>query len=232
MIELFNDSRISDAFAMRGGTALHKLALGQAVRYSEDIDLVQVVPGPIKLFFDALHDRIDPWLGKHSYDLREHSVRVVYRFETETEPVRKMKVKIEANTREHFVLHGLRGVPHRVNSPWFSGEATVPTFELDELLGTKLRALYQRKKGRDLFDLHEAGRRDGVDLDRVVASFTEYVARQGLSVNRAEFDANLTAKLLDKDFRTDIEPLLAPGVEHDAAAASAWVTQELLGRLE
>lgn len=85
---------------------------------------------------------------------------MVYKFETESEPVRKMKVKIEANTREHFVLHGLRGVPHRVDNPWFTGEAGVPTYELDELLGTKLRALYQRKKGRDLFDLHEAGRRE------------------------------------------------------------------------
>lgn len=64
MIELFADRRISDNFAMHGGTALHKLALGQAVRYSEDIDLVQVVAGPIRPFFDVLHDRIDPWLGR------------------------------------------------------------------------------------------------------------------------------------------------------------------------
>ena len=27
------------------------------------------------------------------------------------------------------------------------------TFKIDELMGTKLRALYQRTKGRDLFDL-------------------------------------------------------------------------------
>ncbi len=121
---------------------------------------------------------------------------------------------------------------HKVDNPWFSGEAAVPTYELDELLGTKLRALYQRKKGRDLFDLHEVGRREGIDLDRVVASFAEYVGRQGLSVNQAEFLANLSAKLLDADFRTDIAPLLAPGVVHDADAASAWVVEELLGRME
>ncbi|MGH2469017.1 MAG: nucleotidyl transferase AbiEii/AbiGii toxin family protein [Chloroflexota bacterium] len=40
-----------------------------------------------------------------------------------------------------------------MKSPWFTGSADVPTFALEELLGTKLRALYQRRKGRDLFDL-------------------------------------------------------------------------------
>ena len=39
-------------------------------------------------------------------------------------------------------------------SRWFTGAAKVLTYDLDELLGTKLRALYQRKKGRDLFDLN------------------------------------------------------------------------------
>ncbi|MBM4319451.1 MAG: nucleotidyl transferase AbiEii/AbiGii toxin family protein, partial [Deltaproteobacteria bacterium] len=42
-------------------------------------------------------------------------------------------------------------LPFRVENPWFSGAADVATYALDELLSTKLRALYQRKKGRDLF---------------------------------------------------------------------------------
>lgn len=58
-----------------GGTALHKLALAEAVRYSEDIDLVQVVAGPVRPFFDALREHIDPWLGAHAYEHRAHSVR-------------------------------------------------------------------------------------------------------------------------------------------------------------
>jgi predicted nucleotidyltransferase component of viral defense system len=35
----------------------------------------------------------------------------------------------------------------------FAGPQKIGTYELKELLGTKLRARYQRKKGRDLFDL-------------------------------------------------------------------------------
>jgi predicted nucleotidyltransferase component of viral defense system len=53
-------------------------------------------------------------------------------------------------------VHGLHRLPVRVDNPWFTRGADVVTFALEELLGTKLRALYQRKRGRDLFDLGRA----------------------------------------------------------------------------
>ena len=58
------------------------------------------------------------------------------------------RIKIEINTREHFSVRELERIPHRVESRWFAGEAPILTYALDEMLGTKLRALYQRKKGR------------------------------------------------------------------------------------
>lgn len=78
---------------------------------------------------------------------------LTYRFDTTFTPVVQMRVKVESNTREHFAVHGFTTRPLVVSNPWFSGAAEVSTFTLSELLGTKLRALYQRKKGRDLFDL-------------------------------------------------------------------------------
>lgn len=65
--------------------------------------------------------------------------------------------------------------------------ADIATFELDELLATKLRVLYQRRKGRDLFDL-AMGRADKrSDAQRIVAGFGEYLEleREGGSVTRA-----------------------------------------------
>ena len=40
LVEIFSDSRLSRALAMRGGTAIHKLYLSPPSHYSEDIDLV------------------------------------------------------------------------------------------------------------------------------------------------------------------------------------------------
>ncbi len=62
-------------------------------------------------------------------------------------------LKIEINTREHFSVLGFDHQHLEVHNPWWAGQTDVTTFAMDELLGTKLRALYQRKKGRDLFDL-------------------------------------------------------------------------------
>lgn len=231
MVDLFADEFIASHFAMRGGTALNKLCLASALRYSEDIDLVQVVAGPTRPFFDALRAQLDPWLGAHTYEHRLHSVRAIWRFETEVPPSRRMRLKVEANTREHFTVHGLVPTSFRVESGWFTGESAVATFGIDELLGTKLRALYQRRKGRDLFDLHRVGIAGGVDLDRVVAAFRAYTEGQDVRVSREQFESNLVAKLADRDFCRDTEPLLTPGLAYDVDEAARWLATEVLPRL-
>ena len=53
--------------------------------------------------------------------------------------------------------------PFEVKNEWYTGKANITTYNINELLGTKLRALYQRKKGRDLFDLYHALKH--LDLD-------------------------------------------------------------------
>lgn len=42
LVEMFSDDFIKKSLAFRGGTALHKLYLNPQIRYSEDIDLVQI----------------------------------------------------------------------------------------------------------------------------------------------------------------------------------------------
>ena len=48
LISIFSDHFLRNNLAFRGGTALHKLFLSPQLRYSDDIDLVQIHPGPIK----------------------------------------------------------------------------------------------------------------------------------------------------------------------------------------
>lgn len=148
LVEIFSDPVLSEALAFRGGTALYKLYLTPAARYSEDIDLVQMTAKPAGPVMDALHAVLDPWLGKPRWKQTEGRVTMVYRFPSEDTPPLTMRLKVEINTREHFAVHGFQRVPFSVTSRWFEGACTIPTYELDELLGTKLRALYQRKKGR------------------------------------------------------------------------------------
>ncbi len=153
---------------------------------------------------------------------------LLYRVQSEGLPPIPIRLKVEINTREHFSVLGLQEKAFRVNSRWFSGKASSPTFELDELMGTKLRALYQRKKGRDLFDLWSADRYGGVDNGRIVACFLHYLAADGLHVSRAEFEANLNKKLVDPRFLNDIAPLLAPAVSWDIEDAARYAREDIL----
>jgi len=231
IVEIFRVGEIAERLAFRGGTALYKLHLRPAARYSEDIDLVQVRPEPIGETLDLLRGALDPWLGTPRRKFKEGRVNLLYRFDSEGAPSLKMRLKVEINSREHFTELGLTRAPFGVESRWFSGDVEATTFVIDELLGTKLRALYQRKKGRDLFDLWFALQCDAIDTAALIKCFDRYMSDGGHSVTRAQFEANLDGKSRDRDFRDDIVPLLRPGIAWDFDAAIRLVRESILEHL-
>jgi predicted nucleotidyltransferase component of viral defense system len=233
LVEIFSDPFLSSQLAFRGGTALYKLHLLPAPRYSEDIDLVQTDSGAIGPVMDALHACLDPWLGEPRRK-QGQGVTLIYRFESEIPPVTPLRLKVEINTREHFCVHGFEKKRFAVESPWFSGAANLRTYCLEELLGTKLRALYQRKEGRDLFDLALAlQRRPLLDAQKTIECFLEYMRRAATEVSRAQFEANLLRKLEDPAFLADIGPLLSPDAadQFDARHAAEVILDQFIAKL-
>jgi predicted nucleotidyltransferase component of viral defense system len=175
-------------------------------------------------------EALDPWLREPRRKFKEGRVVLLYRMTSEGPPATPMRLKVEINSREHFTEHGLVHVPFDVRSDWFTGHAEITTYDLDELLGTKLRALYQRKKGRDLFDLallldH------GADPARVIRCFERYASEEGITVARAPFEQNLEEKRADPLFAGDMAALVRPGLAWDAAVAMERVLGELVSRL-
>ncbi len=158
-------------------------------------------------------------------------VKLLYRFHTTALPVERMRLKIEINTREHFNVYGLVHKHFRVKNPWYDGKVDITSYNLEELLATKLRALYQRKKGRDLYDLWLALSTLTVDEEAVAACFAKYLEHSRLRVARAEFEANLDEKLNSTAFRVDVQPLLRDGAAYDVDVAAALIQERLLSRL-
>jgi len=187
---MFRRPLVARQAVFRGGTALHKLFFDPPGRYSEDIDLVQREAGPIGPLVDAIRTGLDPWPGAPRWKLGQGRFTLYYRFDTTSSPVVRMRVKIEINTREHFTVHGFMTRTLVVDNPWFSGCAELVTYQLSELLGTKLRALYQRKKGRDLFDLWLGIQHPDADARAVVEVFERYMERGGTPTTRARLKAN------------------------------------------
>jgi predicted nucleotidyltransferase component of viral defense system len=211
LVAIYSHPLLENSLAFRGGTALHKLFIQPSARYSEDIDLVQINGGPIGPILEALRTQLNHWLGQPRWKTNQGRATLVYRFDSEISPVTSMRVKIEINTREHFTTLGFIKKSFELSSRWFSQKVVVTTFHLEELLATKLRALYQRKKGRDLFDLILVLKKHpDFDIEKMLHSFAQYMAFDQTKVTRAEFELNLAAKLKDNAFTNDILPLLPP----------------------
>jgi predicted nucleotidyltransferase component of viral defense system len=207
---------------------LFKLHLPPA-RYSEDIDLVQVQAGPIGPVMDALQEKLNPWLGIPKRKQSEGRITLTYRMESEEGL--PLKLKVEINSREHFSVLGFDRREFSVESPWFRGSTTILTYQLGELLGTKVRALYQRKKGRDLFDLWKAFTCAELMPEQIVSCFLKYMEHEGHRVSRAEFEKNLREKFNDPRFLEDIGPLLMKSSGWDFHKAADFVMDSLVACL-
>ena len=97
IVSIYSDPFLAEALAFRGGTALHKLHLSPQVRYSEDIDLVQTSPGPIKPIVERL-DAALSWIPGKSFDTRRFGFRMRFRYDSELPPIEPMRLKVEVNS--------------------------------------------------------------------------------------------------------------------------------------
>lgn len=222
-----DDEYLGEELVFRGGTALHKLHLEQPFRYSEDLDYVRRTAGGIVPLTQAL-TRLGESLGfKVNTRISEHP-KVFWRATADSGV--PLRIKIEVNTHERSPALPLLRHEHGIESPWWTGSAAVQTFQPAELIATKIRALYQRSKGRDLFDLWLALDHLRLDPAEILAAFGPY-RPTGMTAARAR--ENLTRKLDDRGFRTDLDPLIAAWpAGYELGTAADLIGSELLDRLD
>jgi predicted nucleotidyltransferase component of viral defense system len=233
LCDLFNASALKGKIAFRGGTAINKLLFKQSLRYSEDIDLVQTETAPIGATVDAIREALS-WLGKCSRDQAEHSMHLVFKFVPEADPQTALKLKVEINTREQSSLFGIRSYRFAVDNDWYQGKTEIASYEPEEMFGTKLRALLQRRKSRDLFDLHHGLEQLALDPDKLIACFDHYLALEGKPITRAAAEQRMLEKLTHS-LTEDIAPLLPAGIHFDdevALKAFERVWNDLIARIK
>ncbi len=183
LCDLFNDPFLAERIAFRGGTAINKILFARPLRYSEDVDLVQVRAEPIGPTIDAIRKAL-AWLGRCNVARAKHSTHLQFKFEPETATGTTLNLKVEINTREHRSLYGLKKYPFELANSWFSGRTELLSFVPEELFGTKLRALLQRRKNRDLFDLSHGLKQLGLDPAGIIACFDHYLALSDDAITR------------------------------------------------
>jgi len=231
IVEIFSDDLLRKSLAFRGGTALHKLYISPQVRYSEDIDFVQINSEPINPVLKRIREKLSFLGTKRIVKQNIHNNTIIYRFDTEIQPIVNMRLKIEINTREHLNVFGIQEIPYKVENGWFSGECNVTGFAIEELLGSKLKALYGRKKGRDLFDLYWAFTHLNIDIDKLLFSNKKYYenAEQKQPAVK-QFLLNMEEKLNEVEFTEDVFPVLKSGIEYDNH--TAWESVRKMLQIE
>jgi len=232
LVDIYSDDFLRSELAFRGGTALHKLYLQPQPRYSEDIDLVQIHPGPIKQILHRLGEVLD-WMPDRVTKPKRYNNTMLFRMQSEFPPVEPIRLKVEINCYEHFNVLGLQQVPFEMENKWFSGKCELTTYAFEELLGTKLRALYQRKKGRDLFDLQVALSNREVNVDKVLECYNRYMEFVvGKAPTYKQFMQNMELKMQDPDFLNDMDILLREGApKFDPQTAFELVKTTFIDRL-
>lgn len=227
IVEIARHPYLGGELVSRGGTCLHKLYLPSPRRYSEDLDYVRRSGGGIKDLTSAL-TTVGQAVGMEVRTQIGQHPKVYFRAPFETDGT-MMRVKVEVNTFERSPARDLVAVPFAVDSAWFAGGAEVTTFELAEVVATKLRALFQRSKGRDLFDLWLASNELGVSPEDLIDCFGPY-RPEGYTARRAEL--NLREKLARTDFRTDLHPLVSAWPEdYNIDTAAEQLIAEVISRL-
>jgi predicted nucleotidyltransferase component of viral defense system len=249
---IFTDEVLRNHLAMRGGTVLHKAHLAPAARYSEDIDLVLTkamdtdtlekhlrrVLTPI-LGEPAPSIFLDAWLALRNAKNSSKILSIKFKFI----PIglkRNETIKVDVNLNEHAALYPLVDV--NFQSLDEEGElvtAQAISYDINEMLGTKTRALMQRQQGRDLFDLwfawsqSQAGATPyAVNGKRAMEAFEWYLGNEGTTMGRAEAAQLLDQRVRNAPFRQDMDTLLRPDLpKFDVDAAASTVRREFLDYL-
>ena len=232
LCEIFSDDFLSEHLAFRGGTALGKLYINPQPRYSEDINLVQVHSEPIRETIDHLRDALS-WLGEPVVKQKKHNNTLVFKVQPTDAEAGEIHLKVEINCKEHFSVFPMVRIPFEIHNSWYNGQCNLQTYELEELTGTKLRAVYQRRKGRDLFDLWKIlSQTPDLDKDKVMMAYERYLSFTASHLpTYKEFVLNMEEKLQDEEFLSDTDIILHPGLEYNPAQAWHVVHNELVMRL-
>jgi len=186
---------------------------------------------PIKGVYDHLRDAL-AFLGEPKVKQKKHNNTLIFRVQSEdVEPI-PIHLKVEINCKEHFSVLPMVNLPFEVDSLWYKGKCEIQTYQLEELAGTKLRALYQRRKGRDLYDLYKILTSKEVDLDKIIECYRKYM---GFVVEHVptykEFIINLDGKMVEQEFLEDVNVFVPVDDDFDPAGAYDLVRARLIDRL-
>jgi len=231
---IYRDELLSNRLCMKGGTAINKLYLGETSRLSVDLDFNHLGPKEDVLKERrGVRERIVEVLKKQDGSYEFHSerryeqTRIKVRYKTVAGPTRSFKIEISHVERFPIVSCVMK----QVKAP--EGSADVTTYTLEELTATKLRALLERFKGRDIYDLYFISQ---LNPDPTVTRkmFLYYFYRARKVFNPKLHYRNLTKRYESGNYVDDVSSFVKPTIKFDLSEAAQHVisTYSFLNELD
>jgi len=160
-------SDLAGKMVFRGGTCIKKVFYPQEGRFSEDLDFLGLNTDNLGLFLDAVDGLTKRDLGVTRFQKSE----VEYRNERGLDfliyytSVLQQTNHITFNLSTASPIRPIRRLKVNVE-PYFSESPTVCALDMSEILAEKTRALLQRRKPRDVFDVWFLIKKKGRRLDK------------------------------------------------------------------
>ncbi|MBU4265800.1 MAG: nucleotidyl transferase AbiEii/AbiGii toxin family protein [Candidatus Altiarchaeota archaeon] len=188
------ESELKDRLVFKGGTALHKLYLHK--RISIDLDFTELKPVRIDELKAVIEDKE---IGSKVKEINKtnSSLRIVLSYVSVLEY--KNKIILDISKREKPIL---KLITRRLKSPYFE-EIEVLTFQLEELIAEKIRAIIQRNRPRDYLDLYYTLNMKKLDLKKAIEVAEEKLKEGGdkLDIGRIFNNLDVVRSLWDHDLR-------------------------------
>ncbi len=159
-------STYSGKMVFRGGTSIKKAFYPDETRFSEDLDFLSLTLEESRSFLKI----VDGLTGKNMGVTRFEGTEVEYENERGLDFVLNYTSILQQ--RNHIAFNLSTSSPLEPTSrmdvrvaPYFAGRPSTLTLSLNEILAEKTRALLQRKKPRDVFDIWFLIQQKGIHLD-------------------------------------------------------------------
>lgn len=230
LVEIYSDDFLREELRFRGGTALNKIHFPEPFRYSEDIDVVRMTLGPNGAIIDRLRAVLEPWLGKGQYRPSRVASKLLFDVSNVSPVGGDNVLKLEMSYKDPEFVDPPAEKAFSIEHSWFSGSADIPTFTTEEVLAGKMRALLNRRKGRDLLDLdHALTAVDGLDVQRVVELFSKLCEMHAKRIPRAIAHERMFDKL--KNIEAVIVDMRKVLPKKQADKINAEVVHEMFGNV-
>ena len=197
--EVAQHEALGEVLALKGGTCLHKVWMTAPWRYSEDLDytirgdvsLDEVKAAIQEMGADVGFTGFAARMGRGQQRVFHTRLRGTYGDGS----AMAVKLDVQLATGESASTFTTRRFS--VDSAWFHASVDVLSHTPEEMLASKVAALYGRRRHRDLFDLW-AGIKSRLATEQSIAGcFSQYRPSKWTALLSAN---NLKAKLADVEY--------------------------------